>query len=637
MSNAADPDAFKRALAITTRAIAHDNELDVRFGGEIAGLSGGRMVLPNPGAEPTSEAARAVRGRADALALRLAHHDEAAHQRGLPQGATGRAIFNAAEQARVEAIGAREMKGMGDNLTAALVERCRRNSWHMAEDRQSAPIEEAIGMLVRERISGREPPPAAAGLMKVWRDELEMQAGEALDALAETADDQTAFADALRTVIRDLDLGEELGGDPEQSDEQDDNDDAGQEREERTGEDDGPDGSEDQQPETEDAQGDTSESEDQSDSSDDETRLDALDDDGASQPSMRPNWVRPEGPDANAYKVFTTEFDETVQAQDLCDAEELERLRKYLDQGLKGHEAVVARLANRLQRKLMAQQERAWKFDLEEGVLDASRLARIIADPTLPLSYKQESDVEFRDTVVSLLIDNSGSMRGRPIMVAAACADILARTLERCSVKTEILGFTTRAWKGGRSKEKWLEAGKPPHPGRLNDLRHIIYKGADEPWRRARVNLGLMSREGILKENIDGEALLWAWKRLLSRPEQRRILMVISDGAPVDDGTQSANSATYLEKHLRETIALIERRSEVQLLAIGIGHDVTRYYRRAVTINDVEQLGGAMTDQLAALFDEDSEGPKSAYSQGPSGGKLAGTKRVDWASLGARI
>lgn len=628
----ADPDAFRRALQITTRALAEDKELDVRFGGEIAAFQGGRIVLPNPGSEPTPEAARAVRGRADALALRLARHDEAAHRANLPEGPTARAIFNAAEQARVEAVGAREMKGVGDNLDAALVERCRRNAWHVVEDRQGAPIEDAVAMLIRERVSGRPAPPAAQGLMQVWRAELEEAAGETLDALAEAADDQDAFALALREVIEDLDLGDELGGDPDDDQDDEDSDDAGQDREERTGEDETPEGDQGEQDDPEDVQGETQEQDEPEDISDDDTRLDSMDDDGAAQTALRPNWHRPEGGEAKAYKVFTTEFDEIVNAQDLSEPEELARLRKYLDQSLKGYDQIVGRLANRLQRRLLAQQERAWKFDLEEGVLDASRLARVVADPTLPLSYKMESDVEFRDTVVTLLIDNSGSMRGRPINVAAACADILARTLERCSVKTEILGFTTRAWKGGRAREKWLGEGKPPNPGRLNELRHIIYKPADAPWRRARVNLGLMMREGILKENIDGEALLWAWKRLATRPEQRRILMVISDGAPVDDGTQTANSPSYLERHLRETIELIERRSEVELLAIGIGHDVTRYYRRAVTINDVEQLGGAMTDQLAAMFEEN--GPAAP----PTGQFLresprSGLKRLDLASV----
>ena len=630
----ADPDAFKRALAITTRAVAGEKDLDVRFGGDIAGLSGGRIVLPNPGPEPSPQAAAAVRGRADALALRLAHHDEGAHVQALPPGATARAIFHAAEQARVEGLGARDMRGMAGNLDAALVARCRQKGWQRVEDRQAAPMEEAVAMLVRERITGRPAPMEANGLMTLWRSQLEALAGPSLDALADNAADQNAFADLLRSVIRDLDLADELGGDPDQSENPDDQDD-GVDREQRSGEDqNSDDGKEGDQPDTPDASGTAGDEEEiNAEGEDADTRVEAMDDEGAAQTAMRPNW-HPSG-DANAksYTVYTREFDEVIHAQDQCDAEELERLRRYLDNALKGMDQVVGRLANRLQRRLMAQQERAWKFDLEEGVLDGSRLARVIADPSLPLSYKQESDTEFRDTIVTLLLDNSGSMRGRPIMVAAACADILARTLERCGVKTEILGFTTKAWKGGRSKEKWLSDGKPPNPGRLNDLRHIIYKSADTPWRRARTNLGLMMREGILKENIDGEALLWAWKRLGARPEQRRILMVISDGAPVDDGTQSANSAGYLERHLRETIAQIENRSEVELLAIGIGHDVTRWYKRAVTINDVEQLGGAMTDQLAALFEENGRG--SGFGTG-SASPLQGLKKADWASLAGR-
>ncbi|WP_417477996.1 cobaltochelatase subunit CobT [Maricaulis sp.] len=630
-----DPDAFRRALAITTRAIAGDKELDVRFGGEIAGLNGGRMVLPNPGAQPTTKAAAAVRGRADALALRIAHHNEAAHARALPPGATARAIFHAAEQARVEGLGAREMRGMAANLDAALIDRCRQKGWQNVTEREMAPMEEALAMLVRERIGGHPVPAEAAGLMTLWRDQLEDKAGTSLDALANNAEDQTAFADMLRSVIKDLDLSDELGGDPEESENPEDEDE-GVEREQRTGEDEDEDGQSDDNQDTPDAAGEAGDDdENNADSDDADTRVDSMDDEGAAQKAMRPNWRPGDDGDAKAYKVFTREFDEVIQAADLCDTEELARLRKYLDGTLKGLDQVVGRLANRLQRRLMAKQERAWKFDLEEGVLDGARLARVIADPTLPLSYKAESETKFRDTIVTLLIDNSGSMRGRPIMVAAACADILARTLERCGVKTEALGFTTKAWKGGKSKEKWLAEGKLPQPGRLNDLRHIIYKAADTPWRRARINLGLMMREGLLKENIDGEALLWAWKRLAARPEQRRILMVISDGAPVDDGTQSANSAGYLERHLRETIALIETRSDVQLLAIGIGHDVTRWYRQAVTINDVDQLGGAMTDQLASLFDEDMP-VSSGYTSTRPASPTSTLKRADTADMGAR-
>jgi cobaltochelatase CobT len=321
-----------------------------------------------------------------------------------------------------------------------------------------------------------------------------------------------------------------------------------------------------------------------------------------------PPTAPPQFPDSEAskdYRIYSRMHDEQILAEELCDEQELERLRSYLDKQLEPLKGAVSRLANKLQRRLQAQQNRSWEFDLEEGILDAGRLARVVTNPMTPLSFKMENDTEFKDTVVTLLIDNSGSMRGRPISIAAISADVLARTLERCNVKVEILGFTTKAWKGGQAREDWLKEGRPANPGRLNDLRHIIYKGADSPWRRARRNLGLMMREGLLKENIDGEALEWAHNRMRNRPEQRKIMMVISDGAPVDDSTLSVNPSNYLERHLRDVIDMIERKSPVELLAIGIGHDVTRYYERAVTITDVEQLAGAMTEQLAALFDTD--------------------------------
>ncbi len=622
---------FRRALSAATRAIAKDRELEIRFGGEASSHVKGKLVLPNPTEELGALEAARLRGKADGMALKLALHDIGGHQKSLPPGTTARAIFEAAEQARCEGLGARAMRGVGDNLDAALTERCLKAGFAQAEDRQAAPLEDAVSMLVRERISGRPAPDAAKGLMKVWREDLESSAGEALDALADAAHDQSAFAEALKQVIRDLDLADELGQDAEDEADDSADDDAGAENEPEAGSDET-----EQEPESDsaddpaDAKGTSADSEDIHYSGESQETLESDEEPGESHQAARPNWVAPRGEDPNAYRVFTTKYDETITAADLCEPGELSRLRRNLDQHLKGLESAVGRLANRLQRKLLAQQQRAWSFDQEEGVLDPARLPRVIMDPMLPLSFKQETDTEFRDTIVTLLLDNSGSMRGRPILVAAACADILARTLERVGVKTEILGFTTRAWKGGRSKEDWLAAGKPPNPGRLNDLRHIIYKAADAPWRRARPNLGLMLRDGLLKENIDGEALQWAWKRLLARPEQRRILMVISDGAPVDDGTQSANSPAYLEKHLRETIAAIETRSEVELLAIGIGHDVTRYYRRAVTIVDVEQLAGAMTDQLAALFDEEPRAARRPRHETatPRGDGLSALKRA---------
>jgi cobaltochelatase CobT len=530
----------------------------------------------------------------------------------MPGGQQARAVFEAVEQARVEAIGARRMHGVAQNLTAMLDDKFHRGKFDEVTDRADAPLEEAIALMVRERLTGVAPPPAAKRLVDLWRPFIEERAGRELDRLERLVENQRRFGDVVHDLLDSLDMGDE------RSREEDDSE-----------EDDGENGAEDEQgQEGEAAESEDSErmsvedakasAEDRPDSAEDAADAPATDmpddaDMGEDENSAEPwrprhhgiNELR--GPD---YKPFTPRFDEIVGAEDLCDPEELDRLRGYLDKQLAHLQGVVSRLANRLQRRLMAQQNRSWEFDLEEGVLDPARLARVIVDPLHPLSFKWEKDTNFRDTVVALLLDNSGSMRGRPITVAATCADILARTLERCGVKVEILGFTTRAWKGGQSREAWLAAGKPPNPGRLNDLRHIIYKSADAPWRRARKNLGLMMREGLLKENIDGEALDWAHKRLLGRSEQRKILMMISDGAPVDDSTLSVNPGNYLERHLRWVIEEVEQRSPVELIAIGIGHDVTRYYRRAVTIVDAEELGGAMTEKLAELFDEKAPIPR---------------------------
>src|SRR6185295_14246186 len=458
---------------------------------------------------------------------------------------------------------------------------------------------------VRERLTGQPPPAAAKKLVELWRPLIEDRAGRDLDRLERLIDNQARFGDVIHDLLDSLDMGEDRTTDSEEEGEEGEQ----ERRKEESGEDGQGADSEDMQTRMDEAD---ASGEDMSDSTAEaaEAMSAEMSDDaemGDSEAPAEPKRPRrhgqnePRGPD---YRPFVMKHDETVPAEELCEPEELERLRGYLDKQLSHLQGVVARLANRLQRRLMAQQSRAWEFALEEGLLDPARLPRIIIDPLHALSFKREKETKFRDTVVTLLLDNSGSMRGRPITVAATCADILARTLERCGVKVEILGFTTRAWKGGQSREAWLAAGKPGNPGRLNDLRHIIYKAADHPWRRARKNLGLMMREGLLKENIDGEALDWAHKRLLARPEQRKILMMISDGAPVDDSTLSVNPGNYLERHLRWIIEEIENRSPVELIAIGIGHDVTRYYRRAVTIVDAEELGGAMTEKLAELFEE---------------------------------
>ena len=600
---------FKRALIQTTRALSSQQDIEVAFGGDHAQVSGKRARIPLPARVLDPASAAIARGEADAAALRLAHHDDAAHARLAPKGAEAQSVFDALENTRCEAIGANALKGVGDNLDAAYEKTILDRGLDRLDISQAAPLADVAALLLRERLTGRASPKSAEKMLDAWRDDLEARAGASLDALAAAADlnDQAAFATLTRNVLRDLDLEEEEGEDKgdEASDgdgDSDDNQNASDDNEDGVAdipEDGLPESSDDSEGETEFSDENFEQVEDSADGATENAKIS----------SMRPRF---EGDSGVTYKAYTTEFDEIADARDLCDPEELARLRRTLDRQLENFHTVVSRLANKLQRKLLAQQNRNWDFDLDEGVLDAARLARIIADPMQPLSYKQERELEFRDTVVTLLIDNSGSMRGRPITIAAICGDILARTLERCGVKVEILGFTTRAWKGGQSREKWVADGRPANPGRLNDLRHIIYKSADAPWRRARTSLGLMMKEGLLKENIDGEALLWAHERLIARPEARRILMVISDGAPVDDTTSSANGGAYLERHLREVIARIENLSPVELLAIGIGHDVTRYYRRAVTIVDVEQLGGAMVDKLAELFDEDAKKRRSA-------------------------
>jgi len=615
---------FKRAISHAMRAIAQDPEMVVTFGAERAGLQGNRARLPQVERDLSPDNVAVVRGMSDSLALRRACHNNDIHSRLLPEGRNARAVFEAAEQARVEAIGALRMSGMADNIAAMIDDRCEKSGFDKARERDDAPLEEAVALMVRERLTGMPPPQTATRMVDLWRPWIEAKAGQRLDDLADNLDDQLLYARLTREIISALDMADELGEEAEENDEasEDGNPEESETSQAAEGEADESEGAAEAEADAE--PGDAAEGEEQAmeaDGSDLPDDVDASDAADAMQP-WRPEQSFSNAPPGPTYKVFTAANDETIAAEDLCEPEELERLRNYLDKQLHHLQGVVARLANRLQRRLLAKQNRSWDFDLEEGMLDAARLSRVVTDPLHPLSFKAERDTSFRDTVVTLLIDNSGSMRGRPITVAATCADILARTLERCGVKVEILGFTTRAWKGGQSREQWLAAGKPEGPGRLNDLRHIIYKSADSPWRRTRRNLGLMMREGLLKENIDGEALLWAHTRLLARTEQRRILMVISDGAPVDDSTLSVNSGNYLEQHLRQVINDIETRSPVELIAVGIGHDVTRYYRRAVTIVDAEELGGAMTDKLAELFDDDvavparpgrpQRGPRSA-------------------------
>ncbi|KQZ28955.1 cobalt chelatase [Mesorhizobium sp. Root552] len=602
-----EADSFKRAITVCMRAISNDKEMEVAFAKDKPALAGNRARLPELPKKASKTDIAVTRGLGDSMALKRACHDQRIHTRLAPEGKLARAIYDAVEQARVEAIGSRAMAGVADNIGVMLEDKYAKANLAEVREQADAPLEEALALMVREKLTGRAVPKSGERMVELWRDWVEEKAGADLEGLSDKLGDQQAFARVVRDMLASMEMAEELGDDQETEDTEDSDDDQpqGEDQSEEGGEDDS--GSEESEPEDADSSDDDDEaSETEASEATSEDLSDEDEDDAETPGEARRN----DNPFNNLskdvdYKVFTTTFDETVGADDLCDEEELDRLRAFLDKQLANLSGVVGRLANRLQRRLMAQQNRSWDFDLEEGYLDPARLVRVVIDPMQPLSFKQERDTKFRDTVVTLVLDNSGSMRGRPITVAATCADILARTLERCGVSVEILGFTTRAWKGGQAREKWLKDGKPANPGRLNDLRHIIYKSADAPWRRARRNLGLMMREGLLKENIDGEALLWAHQRLIARPEQRKILMMISDGAPVDDSTLSVNPGNYLERHLRAVIELIETRSPVELLAIGIGHDVTRYYRRAVTIVDAEELAGAMTEQLAALFEEE--------------------------------
>jgi cobaltochelatase CobT len=639
----APAEPLKRAIGVTTRAVAADREMLVGFAAGTPGLAGNSVQLPEPSRVPSRREIAVIRGWADSLALTAACHNVRLHSRLAPASGIAREVFEAVEKARVEAIGANRMAGMADNLSAKLDDHFAHGRFAHVTDRESAPLSEAMALMVRERLTGRDAPETAQAIVDVWRPWIEKRCGKLLERMEALTEDQERFGRLLHEVLTALELTQDWGR------EQNEKEEAQGEQEPDGGEQDSEDSSEGDEGQETAGDSEATESEesniadmtDSADTQDFDVESDAPEEAETAEP-WRPNPSVLDDPERFGYRIYSRDFDEEVQADDLSSPEELDRLRAFLDKEMKLLASTVARLANRLQRRLLAQQNRAWDFDLEEGALDAARLTRIIIDPMHPLSFKQERDMEFRDTVVTLLLDNSGSMRGRPIMVAACAAEILARTLERCGVKVEILGFTTRAWKGGQARERWMEAGKPGSPGRLNDVRHIVYKTADTPWRRAKRSLALMMREGMLKENIDGEALAWAHARLMARHEQRRILMMISDGAPVDDSTLSVNSGSYLEQHLRQVIAEIEGRSPVELLAIGIGHDVTRYYKRAVTISDPSELAGAMTDKLVELFEEqgpargDGAGRPAGRGTGhepgrrpqPRGGYGGGTRRV---------
>lgn len=611
MTNTHDPsETFQHAVQSTTRALSGIDDVEVSFSGALADISGHQIHLPALPKDLSEDQVRNLRGLADTFAFQLRYHDSALHHRIMPQETKAQAVFQALEEARIEAIGTADYPGASANIAETLRQQAKHQKLDYVTGKDDAPLAEALRYLAREAYTGRKPPKEAQKTVKIWQTWVQEHLGaDGLEQLKHTLQDQRAYAGIARRLIEKLEIIAAPAEPP--SDDSGDNDNPDEESAANTQPADDHDpsksmppaemGAETDQPET----GDEAESMAGYDAPEQEGQDPGESADAARQSAANRRFNQAPFGD---YKIYTEKFDEIAQVKDLCEPEELQKLRKILDRQMSHMQGVITRLANKLQRKLMAQQTRAWQFDQEEGILDSARLSRVVANPTFPVTYKQESETDFRDTVVTLLIDNSGSMRGRPISIAAISTDILARTLERCGVRVEILGFTTRAWKGGSAREQWLSDGKPPHPGRLNDLRHIIYKPADSPWRHCRANLGLMLREGLLKENIDGEALLWAYQRLSARPEQRKILMVISDGAPVDDSTLSANQGSYLEEHLKRVIRWIEDKTPVQLLAIGIGHDVTRYYQRAVTLTDAEDLGGTITGELADLFDRPGAG-----------------------------
>ena len=615
-------EAFKTATTAAVRALSGEKETTVSYSpiatNQKGGNQGHNVRLPLPPAKLTKENVVRLRGSADASAMRLRHHSNKVHQRRMPHGKDAIDAYNTMEQTRVEVLGAQEFSGVSSNLSRALEQRLALEGYQMARASTQIQVPDALKVLIHSRCGAVDLGEAGDHVLEVAEQAFGDVLGPYLDRLSDSLDDQKVYSDILREMIEALDLEKDDGGRDLSEDESPD---TNEDTESNTESDeDEAEGEQESEPDSGDMEPESGAAEDdvQPSDTDEETSvpfaMESAEDPGNDGEQPRPQMGHNRASQEDRYRVFTSEFDQIEDAANLCDPEELSRLRVQLDRQLAHMQGVVSRLANRLQRKLMAQQVRSWEFDLEEGLLDTSRLARVVANPMHSLSFKREKETEFRDTVVTLLIDNSGSMRGRPITIAAMSADILARTLERCGVKVEILGFTTSQWKGGQARKQWVDSGKPTQPGRLNDLRHIVYKSADTPWRRARKNLGLMLREGILKENIDGEALAWAHNRLVARSEARRILMVISDGAPVDDSTLSVNPGNYLERHLRDVIRFIETRSHVQLLAIGIGHDVTRYYRRAVTLMDVDELGGAVMAQLTDLFEEDDGAQSSAAS-----------------------
>jgi cobaltochelatase CobT len=535
-----------------------------------------------------------LRAVTDSDALKKKFSNETIYKKNLPTNSSSRSLYNIAEKIRYESLGGKILKGIKKNFNENYTQIINHKRKDQLKTKEDVPIAEAFELYMLKNFHQIKLNTLTTKMLNFWEKEFEKTIDKHKKFLQENLENQNRYNSRFTEILKEMDILQS----EEDDERKEENQDQGQ---------DNP-SNDDQDKDSEDNKEDNNDQETQAsldaDYNVDEFNLDEQLSDSESNEQNSEQILQKNIDDINLdYKIFTTQYDETTKAENLENADEVTKLRKTLDQQLVGFQDIITKLANKLQRQLLAKQNRAWEFDLEEGLLDSSKLPRIIMDPYNSLSFKKEKDLDFKDTIVTLLIDNSGSMRGRPITIAAICADILSRTLERCSVKVEILGFTTKNWKGGQSRELWNKNSKPKTPGRLNDLRHIIYKGADTHWRQAKNNLGLMLKEGLLKENIDGEAITWAYNRIKKRKEERKILMVISDGAPVDDSTLSVNSGDFLEKHLKKMVKFIENKTEIEVLAIGIGHDVSRYYDKAIKITDVNELGDVMVSQLSTLFD----------------------------------
>ena len=583
---------FKSAVSSTVKAISENFDLKIKFGSNMSSKKNS-LNLPEIASLRKLQDFTNLRAFADSEALKIKYTDKKIYLKNEPKGAMSKELYAIAEKIRYEKIGSDKLKGVKYNITQCYENKFKNKKIEEIKTEADVPITEAFELYLRSHFFNVKQSHTTKKVLSYWKDSFDKNLKQRLKELNSCIKNQNEFNRLVADIISNLDFEDSDSKEKEEKKETPKEDSSQFEK-------DNEESNVSLKEKAQSSDPDLSVSENNLDSSNDneDSSQKEIDGDPTLMKNNQKNLFK------EKYKVFTNIYDEVKNAEELENDEEIIRLRKNLDQQLTNLQSLVTKLANKLQRQLLAKQNRSWEFDLEEGVLDSSKLSRIIIDPFHPLSFKMEKETKFKDTIVTLLIDNSGSMRGRPISVAAICADILSRTLERCSVKVEILGFTTKNWKGGKSREKWNLENKPINPGRLNDLRHIIYKSADKPWRQSKKNLGLMLKEGLLKENIDGEALLWAFKRIEIRKEERKILMVISDGAPVDDSTLSVNSGDYLEKHLKQTVKWIEKNSNIEILAVGIGHDVTRYYNRAIKITDVQELGDVMINQLTKLFSE---------------------------------